>query len=102
MKILIEAPFTVSESLERLVEEKVSKLNTFFERIQTTTVFLKEEENRHNHSDPLGKTVEIRLQVPRQTLFADASADSFERALADATQKVGRQLRRYKQQLSRN
>ena len=101
MKIQIEAPFQVHADLEELVQEKVGKLGTYFERILSATVFFKEEEHRHSNEVPAGKTAEIRLDVPGQTLYADSSADSFEKALAETTQKVGRQLRKYKQQLSR-
>ncbi len=101
MKILIEAPFAVSDSLEELVQEKVGKLDTYFERIVTATVYFKEEEHRHHNGDPSGKTAEVRLEVPGHTLFANSSSESFEKALAESTQKVGRQLRKYKQQLNR-
>ncbi len=98
MNILVQAPFQVSDELQGLIEEKVGKLPTFFERIHTATVFLKEEENRRQTSN--GKTLEIRLEVPGHSLYADASADSYERALADAYDKMRRQIKKYKQQMA--
>lgn len=98
MNIQVQAPFQVNEELQGLIEEKVGKLQTFFERIHTATVFLKEEENRHQIAN--GKTLEIRLEVPGNSLYADASAESFEKALADAYDKIRRQIKKYKQQMA--
>ena len=98
MNIQVQAPFQVSDELQGLIEEKVGKLPTFFERIHTATIFLREEENRRNISN--GKTVEIRLEVPGHSLYADASADSFEKALAEAYDKVRRQIKKYKPQMA--
>jgi len=99
MTIRINAPFSISDELQALIDEKVGKLGTYFERIQSTEVFLKDQENRSNHA-PKGETVEIRIFVPGQTLYADASADSFEKALAGAADKMKRQIIKYKEQLN--
>jgi putative sigma-54 modulation protein len=96
MKITVQAPFQVSEQLQTLVEEKVEKLQTFFERIISAEVYFKEEENRRQNGD--GKTVEIRLNVPRQTLFSEEKSDQFEKALVSAAEKMRKQLNKYKQQ----
>lgn len=98
MTINVNAPFTVSDDLQALIEDRVSKLSMFYERIQTADVFLKEEENRSNGS-PKGNTVEIRLHVPGQILYADASSDSYERALPDTVDKMRRQVIRFKENL---
>ena len=100
MNIQVNAPFQVNEQLQQLIEEKVNKLSKYFERITTAQVFLKNVENRRQHSVDTSKVVEVRLEVPGNSLYADASAESYEKALAEAAEKVGRQLRRYKQQMS--
>ena len=98
MTIRVNAPFSISDNLQALIDEKVGKLNNYFERIQTTEVFLKEEENRGKNA-PKGETVEIRMYVPPgHTLYADASAETFEVALADAADKMRRQIIKYKEQ----
>lgn len=99
MTIQVNAPFKVSDNLQALIEEKVEKLGTFFERIQSAEVFLKDEENS-NQQDPRGNTVELRIHVPGNTLFADFSAETFEKALAETTEKMRRQLIKHKEKIS--
>ncbi len=99
MKIQMNAPFKVSDHLQALVDEKVGKLETFFERIQSIEVFLKDEENS-NQQAPKGNTVEIRVQVPGQTLYADYSSDTFEKALAETVEKMRRQLIKHKEKVN--
>lgn len=98
MKLQIEAPFQLSPPMEELVKEKVTKLSTFFERITSVHVFFKDEIQRFQHKDQ--RTVEIRIEVPGNTLFASDSAETFEKAIAKATQKLHRQLKKYKESLS--
>ncbi len=98
MRILLEAPFQVSEPMQQLIEEKVNKLTTYYDRITTAKVYLKDKIQRNNRKDE--RSVEIRLEVPGTTLFAEDAADSFEKALASTTEKVARQLKKYKDQLS--
>ena len=99
MTIQVNAPFKVSDNLQALIEEKVEKLSTFFERIQSAEVFLRDEENS-NQQDPRANTVELRLHVPGNTLYADFSADTFEKALAETTEKMRRQLIKHKEKIS--
>lgn len=100
MNIQVEAPFQVSDDLQKLIEDKVTKFTKYFERITTAQVYLKNVEKRRQHADSFGKVVEIRLEIPKHSLYADASAESFEKALADAADKVTRQLRKHKQQMT--
>ncbi len=97
MNVQIEAPFKLSENLEQLINEKVDKLLTFYDRVTTTRVYLKDQEKRHQKA--MGKTVEMQMEVPGQTLFAEAESDSYERALADASDKMKRQIRKFKDQM---
>ena len=98
MKLQIEAPFQLSAPMEELVNEKVNKLSTFFERITSAHVFFKDEVQRFQRKDQ--RTVEIRIEVPGNSLFASDSAETFEKAIANATQKLQRQLKKYKESLS--
>lgn len=94
MKIDVQAPFQVSEPMQLLIEERINKLQTFFERIQSATVFLKDDIQRFNHKD--NRTAEIFLEVPGERLFAQDSADTFEKAISGAAEKMRRQIRKYK------
>lgn len=98
MKVKVQAPFHVNMPLKALIDEKIDKLTALFERITSAEVFLKKEENRHK--TPEGKTVEIRVNVPRQVLFSTDVSDNYEKALAGAAEKMRKQLLKYKNQLS--
>ncbi len=99
MKVLVNAPFQVNGSLQEAIDEKVGKLKTYFDRIVEAEVYLKVGENRHRHRQQI---VEIRLNVPGTTLFAEDRSDVMEKALAGAAEKARRQLVKYKKQLSGN
>lgn len=98
MKIEVQAPFHVNEPLRNLIDEKVNKLKLIFERITSVEIFLKREENRHKTAE--GMTAEIRLNVPRQVLFATDHSDNYEKALAGAAEKMKKQILKYKTQLA--
>lgn len=98
MKLQIEAPFQLSVPMEELVKEKVTKLSTIFERITSAHVFFKDEIQRFQHKDQ--RTVEIRIEVPGNSLFASDSAEHYEKAIANTAQKLQKQLKKYKEGLS--
>lgn len=99
MKILVNAPFQVTDQMQEVIDEKVGKLKTYFDRIVEAEVYLKIGEKRHRHREQI---VEIRLNVPGTTLFAESRNDAIEKALASAAEKARRQLVKYKKQLSGN
>lgn len=98
MTIQVNAPFQVSDNLQSLIEEKVGKLATYFERIESAEVFFRDEDN-NTHATPTAKTAEIKLIVPGQVLFADETSESFEKSLTVAAEKMRKQLIKYKEQL---
>ena len=98
MTIQVQAPFQVNEDMQALIDEKVGKLEQYFDRITRVDLFFKITEKRHQRRE--GKTVEIELHVPKTVLYADAQADAFEKALADVTEKMRRQLLKYKKQMN--
>ena len=51
MKIQLEAPFQVSEPMQALIQKKVDRLNTFYNRITSAYVYLKDEIHRFHHKD---------------------------------------------------
>ncbi len=98
MKIQVQAPFSVSEPLQAMIEEKVDKVTSIFDHFTTVNVFLKDAIQRHHHKE--NRQVEIRMEAPGQTFFAEAEAESFEKALAMASDKVKRQVKKFKTQLN--
>jgi len=97
MNVQIEAPFTISDPMQELIEEKVNKLTTYYDRITTAKIYLKDEIQRSHHKGE--RTVEMRVEVPGTSLFAEDSAETFEQAIVGAANKLGRQVRDFKEKL---
>ena len=97
MNIQVQAPFQINEPMQVLIEEKLSKLQKFFDRITTAEVYLRLDGHQRLLSKE--KTVEIQLHVPRQVLYAKENSDSFEKSLSIAADKMKRQILKYKRNL---
>jgi putative sigma-54 modulation protein len=83
--------FDADEKLLDFIQRKVDKLETFNDQILDGEVFL-----RVNNSKVENKTVEIKLNIPGNQLFAKEEAKSFEEATDQATEALRRQLRKLK------
>jgi len=97
MKINIHAPFEVNANLKQLMQDKIEKLTTYFDRIHKADVYLKLKED----NVPNGKMVEVNLHVPVKDIFAKDTEDTFEKAIAKVTKKLETQLRRRKEILAK-
>ncbi|MEQ8244660.1 ribosome-associated translation inhibitor RaiA [Fulvivirga sp.] len=92
MKLQIHSiHFDADQKLIAFIQKKADKLETFYDRIVDGEVFL-----RLNNSGIENKTVEIKLNVPGNQLFAKEQATSFEEATDLATEALRRQLRKAK------
>lgn len=83
--------FDADRKLIDFIQRKVDKLETFYDRVIDGEVFL-----RLNNSSIENKTVEIKLNIPGNQLFAKEEAKSFEEATDVATEALRRQLRKCK------
>ncbi len=95
MYIQIRAPWEVNDYLKNVIETKLEKLGKINGRIIEADVFLKMGDN----VQPNDKIVEIKLQVPGPDLFAEASNDTFEKAVADVAGKLRVQIIKRKEKL---
>jgi putative sigma-54 modulation protein len=86
--------FTADQKLIGFIEQKVNKLETFYDRLVSGEVFL-----RLNNEGIENKTVEIKLKVPGSELFAKVHAKSFEAAADLATEALKSQLNKFKTKL---
>src|SRR6266705_3007326 len=77
--------FDADGKLVDYVNKKMSKLNTFHDRIIKVDVFLKLDNVVHTIKD---KIAEIRIQVPRHQLFVKATSKSFEQSFDDAFESI--------------
>ena len=93
MKINIHAPFQLSQYNVNLIHLRVEKLAKYYDRIIMTDVFLN---NKIAARGADNWEVEIKIKVPRKVLVAKGNADSFERALPVAVEKMRKQIEKTK------
>ena len=90
MKVLIEAPFDISDTNRAIIEEKVNKFSTFFDKITQTSVFFKKDDG----NEPDSILAEVEVHLPGPTVFASATATQFMDAFVGAANKTETQLRK--------
>ena len=83
--------FNADRKLVEFIRKKINKLETFYDRLVDGEVFL-----RLNNEGIENKTVEIKLRVPGNQLFAVEKARSFEAAADEATNALAMQLKKFK------
>lgn len=96
MKIRIQSiHFDADKKLLDFVDEKVQKLNNFYENIVEGEVFLRLEKS----DDTANKIVEIKLNIPGKILFAKEQCKSFEEATDNAVESLRRQIAKRKEKV---
>jgi len=96
MKINMSAVhFDADQKLVDYIEKKTAKLEQFFDRIIDAQVFLKLE----NSGQVRDKIVELKLQVPGDTLIATEVSKTFEASTDAAIDNMKRQLNKHKERL---
>ncbi len=96
MKIYTEAVrFKADQKLLDYVERKLRKMEVFYEHILNARVVLKLE----NSGQVKDKVVEVRLNVPGETIIAKAVSKTFEASVDETQELLKRQIERYKDRL---
>ncbi len=96
MKLQMHAiHFDADPKLLDFIQKKVDKLETFYDRMVDGEVFL-----RVNNEGIENKTVEIKLNMPGNQIFAKEGAKSFEVATDMATEALRRQIIKYKDKVT--
>jgi len=86
--------FDANAKLLKFIQKKMDKMDKFFDRIVDGEVFLK-----LNNEGVENKTVEIKLNLPGEQLFTEASASTFEQAVEKSSIRLKRKLRNHKEKL---
>jgi putative sigma-54 modulation protein len=98
MKLQINSVhFDADRGLTDFVQQKMNKLDTYFDRIVEGEVFLKQEINT---TPTASKIVEVKLFVPGSTLFSKEEAATFEIATDRVLDSMSKQLKKYKDKLT--
>lgn len=84
--------FDADTKLIEFIDRKLSKLDTFYDNIVSTDVFLKLEKTGQVQD----KVAEIKLKVPGSTLIAKETSKSFEESIDLGASSLRRQLIKYK------
>lgn len=85
--------FDADQKLLSFVDRKVSKLDTFFDRIIHADVILRLEKTAQVQD----KIAEIKLSLPGAVLVAKHTCKTFEESLDLAVESLRRQLMRHKE-----
>ncbi len=87
--------FDADQSLLDFIQQRLDKLETFYDRITDGEVFL-----RLNNKDGIeNKTVEVKLIVPGATLFTKEEASTFEIATDQALDALKTQIKKHKEKM---
>ena len=87
--------FDADRKLIDFVNEKISKLNVFYDNILASEVYLRIDKS----DDFRNKVAEIRIITPGKEMFAKKKCKSFEEATDLATEALRRQVNRKKGKL---
>ena len=85
--------FKVSEELKTFIATKVSKLETYIDKLTSADVYLKLE----SHSQVKDKTVDLKINIPGTTLFATETSKTFEGATDEVVNSMRRQIKKHKE-----
>lgn len=96
MKIEVNAVhFTADNGLKQFIQKKLNKLETFYDKIIGGEVFLRldkgEKINTHK------KLIEIKLNLPGNSIFVKESGDTFEAATDLALDTLTRKVKQFKE-----
>ena len=90
--------FDADKKLETFIENKVSKLEKYYDSIQNADVYLRIDKN-----DEAGnKIAEIKLDIPGIDVFAKKQSKSFEEATSEVVEALKNQLLRDKSKFRNN
>ncbi len=89
--------FDADPKLISFIEDKISKLDQYYDNIIASEVYLKIDKDKVNGN----KVAEIRMITPGKELFAKKQCKSFEEATDQATEALRRQVKKKKGKLNR-
>ncbi|HBX89232.1 MAG TPA: ribosome-associated translation inhibitor RaiA [Marinilabiliaceae bacterium] len=93
MNITIQSVrFDATEKLEQFVNQKVSKLDLFFEGILKAEVILRLDKSETSDN----KVAELNIDIPGNSLFAKKQSKSFEESVDLACDAIRKQLEKHK------
>ena len=99
MKVNVHAVnFNVDKKLTDFIEERINKLEKYYDKIVSSDVFLKVEKT----SDKENKIVEAKIIVPGDEFIVKKQCKSFEEGVELVSESLERSLLRRKEKMRAN
>ena len=99
MLLTIQATnFYLKSKLKNYIAKRIDKYHHYYGKILATDLYMKLEKSAHNRA----KQVEIRVQIPGDTLMVKKESSTFEEAIDAASKAVERLLIRSKEKQLRS
>lgn len=95
MQITIHQSGDLLESTKEVIHDKITKLETFYDRIERADIHIKSDDG----SAANGYTVQARLAVPGPDLVAEHTDPSIKRGIAEVAEALRRQIKKHKEKL---
>lgn len=96
MKVDIQSiHFTADYRLLEFITRKIEKVQTFFDGVKSADVYLRLEKDAEKEN----KTVEVKLNIPGNPIFAKEHSNTFEAAMDLVLDKVVAQVKKHKEKL---
>ncbi|NIK72693.1 putative sigma-54 modulation protein [Thermonema lapsum] len=86
--------FKADQKLLDFVQEKLNKLDRFYDRIVDGEVIFRLDKGEHGREN---KVVEIKLNAPGHSLFSKSINTSFEAAAVEVVENLRRQILKLKE-----
>lgn len=87
--------FNADGKLIQFIQNRLDKLETFYDRVVSSDVYLKVE----NTSSKENKIVEIKLHIPKDQFIVKKQCKSFEEAVDSACSSLERMLKKSKEKM---
>ena len=87
--------FSADQKLLDFIQKKADKLDVFYDKIIDGEVFLRLDSDEAKEN----KVIEMKLNVPGNTLFVKEKSKSFEASTDAAVEALRRQLKKHKGKL---
>lgn len=94
MKVFVQSVnFNMDKDLKKYIEDKVSILNKFYDKIINAEVFL----NVQKTSEKENKNIEIKLNVPRNEIVVKKQTKTFEEGVLQSVDSLKRSIKKLKE-----
>jgi len=99
MKVNVHAVnFAVDKKLVDFIQERMDKLEKYYDKIVSSDVFLKVEKT----SDKENKIVEVKIHVPGDDFMVKKQCKTFEEAIENSAESLERLLVKRKEKIRTN